>query len=82
MLTTNFVATGQRRHPLALRFALAVVPGWYMYRMRRAKRLTIRILQSLDHRTLKDIGIDPSEIESAVHGRTGDRVRPYEPGWY
>ena len=82
MLTTNFVATGRHRQSLVMRFVLAVVRAWYVYRMRRAKRVTIRILQSLDHRTLKDIGIDPSEIESAVHGRTADRVRTYEPGWY
>jgi uncharacterized protein YjiS (DUF1127 family) len=36
------------------------------YLDRRAQRATVRILQSLDTRTLKDIGIDPSEISSIV----------------
>jgi uncharacterized protein YjiS (DUF1127 family) len=50
---------------------------WQAYLDRRAQRATVRILQSLDRRTLKDIGIDRSEIHSIVYG--GDhRCSRYE----
>ena len=39
----------------------------------RAQRATVLMLRSLDGRTLKDIGIDRSEIESVVYGRPDDR---------
>jgi hypothetical protein len=38
------------------------------------------ILQSLDDRTLRDIGISPSEIESLAQCG-GDRRRRYDAGW-
>ena len=42
------------------------------YREERARWQTVRILQGLDDRTLKDIGIERSEIESlAYRGRSG-----------
>ena len=50
---------------------------WRAYLDRRARRATVRILHSLDARTLKDIGVNPSEIESLVYGRS-DRVRRYD----
>jgi len=46
---------------------------WRGYLDRRARRATVRILHSLDSRTLKDIGIDPGEIHSVVYG--GDHRR-------
>ena len=49
---------------------------WRAYLDRRARRATVRILHSLDARTLKDIGVNPSEIEFLVYGRC-DRVRGY-----
>jgi uncharacterized protein YjiS (DUF1127 family) len=39
------------------------------------------ILQSLDERTLRDIGINASEIESCVYGKLRDRRRPYDSNW-
>ncbi|KAB2918995.1 MAG: DUF1127 domain-containing protein [Hyphomicrobiaceae bacterium] len=39
------------------------------------------MLQSLDARALKDIGIDPSEIRSCVYGTPADRTRKYHEGW-
>ena len=38
--------------------------AWYSYWNARAKRATVLVLNALDDRTLKDIGIDRSEIES------------------
>jgi uncharacterized protein YjiS (DUF1127 family) len=37
---------------------------WQTYRLRRHQRSTARMLQELDERTLRDIGLSRSEIES------------------
>jgi uncharacterized protein YjiS (DUF1127 family) len=47
--------------------------AWSAYWTHRAERATVQMLQSLDDRTLKDIGIDRSEIESVAHNPGGDR---------
>jgi len=51
---------------------------WRAYLDRRAQRATVRILQSLDARTLKDIGISRTEIDSLVYGDRYDRLRRYQ----
>ena len=50
---------------------------WRAYLDRRARRATVRILQSLDARTLKDIGISRTEIDSLVYSDRSDRIRRY-----
>ena len=55
--------------------------AWTAWRRRRAQHKTVHILSSLDGRTLKDIGVDPSEIESMVYGNPSERVRPYRGDW-
>jgi uncharacterized protein YjiS (DUF1127 family) len=40
---------------------------WTRYWTRRAEHATVGILYGLDDRTLKDIGLDRSEIESVAH---------------
>jgi uncharacterized protein YjiS (DUF1127 family) len=50
---------------------------WQAYMEHRAKRATVRILQSLDARTLKDIGVSRGEINSLVYGDGRDRARRY-----
>jgi uncharacterized protein YjiS (DUF1127 family) len=50
---------------------------WAAVRQRRRDRLTRRILESLDDRTLRDIGIDRSEISSLVATRARERRWPY-----
>jgi uncharacterized protein YjiS (DUF1127 family) len=54
---------------------------WHSYLNWRARRATVLILRTLDRRTLRDIGIDPSEIESYVYGRRGERRRGYDEDW-
>lgn len=58
-----------------------IAHAWRGYWQRRAQRATIHLLDSLDDRTLHDIGIGRSEITSAVYGRRGDRARCYEESW-
>jgi uncharacterized protein YjiS (DUF1127 family) len=48
---------------------------WQAYMRWATRRATARILHSLDARTLKDIGINESEITSIVYGTDGDRRR-------
>jgi uncharacterized protein YjiS (DUF1127 family) len=44
-----------------------------------ARRQAIRALGALDDRTLKDFGINRSEIEAAVHGRAAEGSRRSPP---
>ena len=48
---------------------------WVAYWSGRARRAAVLVLHSLDGRTLKDIGIDRSEIESVIYGQPDDRRR-------
>ena len=60
----------------------AVVRLWDGFQTWRARRATVRALQSLDGDTLRDIGINPIEIESVVYGNSDDRIRGYDPDWW
>ena len=71
-----------RSESLASRLRRAAASVWRSYWRRRAERATLFVLHSLDDRTLKDIGIDRSEIESVTCAprtrhpeRTPDQVR-------
>jgi uncharacterized protein YjiS (DUF1127 family) len=57
-----------RSATLAGRIRRAARSVWRSYWRRRAERATLFMLHSLDDRTLKDIGIDRSEIESVTCG--------------
>ena len=67
-------ALGTRTAPSFLfsRLSDVVRRAWAGYWTRRAKRATVLVLRSLDSRTLKDIGLHRSEIESVVYGQNED----------
>jgi uncharacterized protein YjiS (DUF1127 family) len=50
--------------------------AWHRFMRRRLLKATVYTLQGLDDRTLSDIGLDRSEIESAVLDRGQERLRP------
>ena len=55
--------------------------AWQAYWDWRARQATIEILRALDTRTLRDIGLSRSEIDSVVRDKHGERRRCYEAGW-
>lgn len=69
------------RPTLSARVVALARRTWRAYWERRARRATVLILCSLDERTLHDIGISPSEIQSCVYSRSGDRLRRYHATW-
>jgi uncharacterized protein YjiS (DUF1127 family) len=54
---------------------------WQTYREHRQARATAALLHSLNDRTLDDIGIDRSEIDSVVRTRSLGRRINYRPVW-
>ena len=46
----------------------------------RARRMTLRLLSSLDAATLRDLGL--TDIESEVYGEPQDRMRGYDTNWW
>ena len=48
---------------------------WRAFALWRERRAAMRELHALDDRTLRDIGVNRSEIESAVYGRDATRLR-------
>ena len=64
-------------HPSAHGLASTVKSWWEAYWMMRAQRTTVLMLRALDDRSLHDIGVDRSEIESVVYGKPGERTLRY-----
>jgi uncharacterized protein YjiS (DUF1127 family) len=58
-------------------WAVAATAGkwWRAYALRRERNAAVRELRALDDRTLKDIGINRSEIEWVVGGQDDTRLR-------
>ena len=46
---------------------------WETFMRHRAQRASVHLLRSLSDRSLHDIGIDRSEIESVVYNRSRER---------
>jgi uncharacterized protein YjiS (DUF1127 family) len=55
---------------------------WATYWDYQARRATVLMLEALDDRMLRDIGLRRSEILPYVHGTPNDRRRPYDPAWH
>ena len=70
-----------RLSTLVERAGILIRAAWRAYWERRARRATVLLLRSLCPRTLHDIGIAPSEIESLVYGCEADRRRCYDAAW-
>jgi len=58
-------------------WAVAATAGkwWRAYALRRERNAAVRELRALDDRSLKDIGINRSEIEWVVDGEDATRLR-------
>ena len=80
MTSVQFTTT-RNSLTLAARFAEALKGLWHAYLDRRGRHATLRILRSLDGRTLHDIGLHRDEIESVVDSKRGDRKRWYDANW-
>jgi uncharacterized protein YjiS (DUF1127 family) len=62
---------GARPSTLAGRIAGAVRGLWRAYWDWRARQATVLMLHALGEHRLRDIGIDPGEIECLLKGRDG-----------
>ncbi len=72
---------GTQAPSLASGLVGALQRRWHAYWARRARSATVFLLRGLDDRTLQDIGVNRSEIESVVCARAQDRIRRYESNW-
>jgi len=69
---------GRRLSRLAGGAGSLIARLWRGYWDWRVKRTTVLLLHSLNRRTLRDIGIDRSEIESVVCDAGRDRRRRHD----
>ena len=74
-------ARTHRGPSLAARAAGLLRKAWHAYWDWRGRKMTILILQSLDRRTLHDIGISPGEIEALVRDGDGQHRPRYDAAW-
>ena len=80
-MTSVQFTTARSSSTRAARVAEPMKGMWHAYLDWRARHATLRILRSLDSRTLNDIGLHRDEIESVVCSRRGDRKRWYDANW-
>jgi uncharacterized protein YjiS (DUF1127 family) len=55
---------------------------WTGFRRWQAQRTTVRLLNSLDDATLKDLAISPRDVEWLVYGDRNGRMRGYDRDWW
>jgi uncharacterized protein YjiS (DUF1127 family) len=69
MAHANVLTSQAGDRPLHTRIVGVARRAWQRYWANNAQRSAVFALRALDDRTLKDIGIDRSEIESVVYAR-------------
>ena len=75
MAHANILTAQASETSLSSRIAGHVRQAWQHYWTQKTRRAAVLALRTLDDRTLKDIGIDRSEIESVVYTRGDDAGR-------
>jgi uncharacterized protein YjiS (DUF1127 family) len=82
MTRAYLISTEERDTPtVADQGGSKIAKAWHTFRQWRARRATVGLLDSLDDRTLRDIGVGRSEVTSLVYGHPRDRTRCYEETW-
>jgi uncharacterized protein YjiS (DUF1127 family) len=82
MTSAHVIGHGRRRAAtLGLALKSRIRRAWRAYWEWQRRRTTVRILSALDERTLRDIGMDPSEITSYAYGDPDQRRRRCEASW-
>jgi len=82
MTRIHLTATSYRATPTwAGRIGRVARRAWHTYWDWRARQATVEILRALDNRTLHDIGLSRSEIESVVRDARRERRHCYDEGW-
>ena len=80
-MTSAHVTCTARRTTAGGALKTGLVRAWQAYWVWQQRRTTVRILSSLDERTLRDIGINPSEISSYAYGDPEQRRRTCTMSW-
>jgi uncharacterized protein YjiS (DUF1127 family) len=76
MATRTYIAPAAHTQASGRHWLAAVAAkAWNGYWDYRANRAAVALLQSMDGQALHDIGINRSEIESVVYGRSRENVR-------
>jgi uncharacterized protein YjiS (DUF1127 family) len=75
------VSSGSQSQAASGTYGVSLRRLWNAYWANRAKSTTVFLLRGLDDRTLQDIGVERSEIESLVYSRSCDRLKRYQPVW-
>jgi uncharacterized protein YjiS (DUF1127 family) len=74
-IMTTYTDTAQAAHAQSSglhKLGALVTRTWNGYWEYRANRAAVAMLQSLDAQSLRDMGINHGDIESAVYGRRED----------